>query len=559
MNSSFISRRRQVLVVDDEYINRQMLGFILSTEYEVLYAENGEEALEILRDKGKEISLVMLDLLMPKMDGFEFLKIRQKDEDLQEIPVVVLTSEKEAELKSLKLGASDFIKKPYDMPEVILARVENVVELFEDRHVIRGTEREKLTGLYSMQFFCEYVQQREDYFPNRMMDVGALNIEKFHLVNEIFGREFGNRVLCTVADILQGFLMENGGIACRGEADWFYIYVDHQKDYEAVLSQLQNEMDQRVTEMHIRLRLGMYIDQDHEMGIEQRCDQAKIACDTLRNDYTKTVAFYDVKMHEDSLMSLRLINEVQQAIQEKQLQVYYQPKYAIQGDQPVLCSAEALVRWAHPELGMISPGVFIPLFEKNGLIQQVDYHVWREAGAQVKAWKEQFGVTVPVSVNVSRIDLYDSMIEEKLDGILKEFDLSTEDYFLEVTESAYVEQSSDVEKAVRRLRDKGFRIEMDDFGSGYSSLGMLATLPVDVLKIDMGLIRNIHKNEKNLLLVKAILDIAHLMSFETVAEGVEEEAQCELLKNAGCDVIQGWYFSRPVPASEFEKFFKKEM
>ena len=555
MNQFADSGRRQVLVVDDEPVNRQMLGFILEERYEVLYAEDGIEAMAVLQEKKDTIALVMLDLLMPKMDGYEFLKIRQQDESLRMIPVIVLTSEEKSELMTLKLGASDFLKKPYDMPEVILARADRLVELTENRRVIQSTEREKLTGLYTKQYFFEYVQQREFYFPEHRMDVAALNIEKFHLVNEIFGRTFGDKVLQTIAELIEDYLSDAGGIACRADADWFYLYLDRpETSYEELMRKYQERLDNKIRELPIRLRLGICAAEDQKMEIERRCDRAKNACDTIRDVYTKTVAYYDTGLHEQSLLSMRLINEVDAAIMTNQIKVYYQPKFSISGDRPALMSAEALVRWIHPELGMISPGAFIPLFEKNGLIQKVDYYVWREAAAQVKAWKDRYGVSIPVSVNISRIDLYDPMLEAKLTGILDEFGLTSDEYYLEVTESAYVGDPLYIIEEIRRLRMLGFRIEMDDFGAGYSSLNMLTTLPVDVLKMDMKLVQDIHKDDKSLHVVEAVLDIAHFMSLKVVAEGVEDEAQCDLLKEIGCDLVQGWLFSKPVPPEDFETF-----
>ena len=557
MNQFVDTLRPQVLVVDDEQVNRQMLGFILETKYEVLYAENGIEALALLREHVETVALIMLDLLMPKMDGYEFLKIRQKEEKLRLIPVIVLTSEKKSELTTLRMGASDFLQKPYDMPEVILARADRLVELTENRRVIQSTEREKLTGLYTKQYFFEYVQQMESSFPNREMDVAALNIGRFHHVNEIFGREFGDHVLRTVAGLVKEYLNENGGIASRSDADWFFLYLNHRDDYGEILGNLQEKLNQRIQEMPVRLRMGVFNGQNRSLDIERRCDQAKNACDSIRDVFTQTVAFYDVKMHEDFLFSMRLINEVEAAVEGGQLELYYQPKFAISGEKPVLKSAEALVRWNHPELGMISPGIFIPLFEKNGLIQKVDHFVWRKAGSQIREWKERFGVSIPVSVNISRIDLYDPALEERLTGILDEFGLTFEEYFLEITESAYVDDPVHIVEEVSKLRARGFKIEMDDFGSGYSSLSMLTSLPVDVLKMDMKLVKDIQHDAKALHIVEAVLDMAHYMSLTVVAEGVEDKEQYELLRSCGCELVQGWYLSKPVPAPGFEPYIKE--
>ena len=556
----FNERRRLAIVVDDEYVNRMMLGNILELGgYDVLYAENGEEALALIRENQEKLPVVMLDLNMPVMDGIELLKIRQKDKDLMRIPVIVVTAEKDEEEKSLRLGASDFIKKPYDMPEVILARTDRIVELTEDRQVIRTTERDELTKLYTKQFFLQYVRRNERFHEKRSMDVIALNLDRFHLVNELYGRKFGNKTLYAVGRGILAYLKCTEGIACRGEADMFYIYCESRDEFETLQRLIQSEFDADPRMSQLRLRIGVYQAAEWEREIENRCDQAKLACDSIRNDLTRSLAFYDTGMHEKSLLSMRLINEIKQAIAEKQLHVYYQPKFAIQGDKPVLKSAEALIRWIHPELGMISPGLFIPLFEKNGLIQKVDNYVWHEAGAQIRAWKEKYGLTIPVSVNVSRVDLHDPEIRPTFARILKENDLSPSDLYLEITESAYTEDSRQLIEVINGLREDGFHIEMDDFGSGYSSLNMLTSLPIDVLKMDMKFIRNIHVDPRSLRLVEIVMEIAGFLSVPVVAEGVEYPEQYELLKRAGCDIVQGYLFSRPLPAEEFEAFIQERV
>ena len=207
---------------------------------------------------------------------------------------------------------------------------------------------------------------------------------------------------------------------------------------------------------------------------------------------------------------------------------------------------------------MISPGDFIPLFEGNGLIQKVDHYVWSEAASQIKKWKDKFGVTVPVSVNVSRVDIYDPDLEKTLVGILEENGLTTDDMMLEITESAYADDAKGLTDVVNELRNRGFKIEMDDFGTGYSSLNMITTIPIDVLKIDMKFIRNMNKADKSRKLVELVMDIAKFLKVPAVAEGVEDETQLEALKGMGCEIIQGYYFSKPVPADEFEQFIEKK-
>ena len=222
---------------------------------------------------------------------------------------------------------------------------------------------------------------------------------------------------------------------------------------------------------------------------------------------------YNDELRSRETYNQRLLNDLRKAVDHREFKVYYQPKFNIQCEPPRLDSAEALVRWKHPELGLIPPGDFIPLYERNGQIEIIDNYVWAEAARQIAAWKEKYGVTVPVSVNLSRVDMFNPKLEEILDGLVKENGLERHSLKLEVTESAYTDNMA-------RLRNKGYEIEMDDFGSGYSSLGALSSLPVDVLKMDRSFVMNIDNDEKDLRLVELILDIARNLKMPVIAEGV---------------------------------------
>ena len=200
---------------------------------------------------------------------------------------------------------------------------------------------------------------------------------------------------------------------------------------------------------------------------------------------------------------------------------------------------------------------FIPLFEKNGLIQQLDMYVWRHAAQIIRGWKERFAGTLPISVNVSRVDMYDGNLPETLASLLSEFGLSTGEFLLEITESAYMDDSARITETARHLRSRGFRIEMDDFGTGYSSLSMINTLPIDVLKLDMTFVRAAFRHGTDTRMLEIILDIARYLVVPVIAEGVETREQMETLRQMGCDYIQGYYFSRPVPADEFGKFLNE--
>ena len=559
IRSGQIGRRPLVLVVDDQEINRDALEVILGDGYEIICAENGQEALDIMRGRGGELSVVLLDLMMPVMSGYDVLKAVREDEELKQIPVIVLTADKSAELEALQLGAADFITKPFDMHEVIQARVGRIIELSEGRQLISAAEHDPLTGLYSRSFFIEYVNRLFRYHPDRHMDALALNVEQFHSVNALHGRAFGDEVLRTIGREIQAFLGETEGIAARIEADRFGVFCVHQPDYNAVLKRIQKKVDAMSPNVNIHLRLGVG---PWNEGVEDPVllvDRARVASRLARDNYQHPVIVYDEEMRKKEMLNHRLLNDVRTALDEKQFKVYYQPKYDIQSDPPRLRSAEALVRWQHPELGMVSPGAFIPLFEGNGLISIVDDYVWHETARQVALWKEKYQRAVPVSVNLSRADLSDLALTERLIHIIWANRLSYEDIKLEVTESAYTDNARRLLELIRNLRALGFEVEMDDFGSGYSSLNMLSAMPIDVLKMDMTFVRNIEQSETDMRMVKLILDIARYLKLKVVAEGVETEGQMKLLREAGCDLVQGYYFSRPVPAEEFEKLIESDI
>ncbi|MBR1391356.1 MAG: EAL domain-containing protein [Lachnospiraceae bacterium] len=553
-----LNLKRKVLVVDDELINRKLLSQIIGRDYEVLLAENGRKALRIIREHQETLSLILLDLLMPEMDGYELLEIIHNDLELSRIPVIVLTAEKSAEVKSLQMGAADFIPKPYDAPEVILARIGRTIELFDSNTIISATEFDSVTKLFNREFFMEYAYLHDQYYPDFEMDAYVLDINRFHLLNEMYGRAFGNDVLCHVAARLKELVKERHGVACRDSADVFFFYLPHTETPDEVYQYIEYSIRDLWQDARSHIRLGIYPKVDRSLDMNRRFDCALLACNSIRHNFTSHIAFYDAEMHEKEAFGERLISEMDTALQEKQFLVYYQPKFDITGDEPVLASAEALIRWQHPSLGMISPGQFIPLFEENGLINKLDRYVWYEAAAQIRKWRDKYGVTVPVSVNVSRIDICEPDFVYEIKRIVKDNGLRPQDYYLEVTESAYTENSDQIIEVVNELREYGFRIEMDDFGTGYSSLNMLTDLPIDVLKLDMKFVRNMHTNEKDYRIVQLIMDIAEFLDVTVVAEGVEFEEQYKLLKEADCDVIQGFYFSKPVPPEELEKFIVKE-
>ncbi len=549
-------RKRLVLIVEDDFVNRELLNAYLEGDYEVICAETGVEALRKIRENSGSLSLVLLDLNLPGIKGLDVLREVKKDIDLSRIPVIVLTSDTESEVESLSSGASDFIPKPYPRHEIILARIRRSIELSENRDLIRWTERDHLTGLYNREYFYRYAEQYDAYHREEPTDALVVDVSHFHLINERFGKAYADEILKRIGSELFAVVEENGGIVCRREADTFQVYCPHMGNYTAVAERL---MDAACggAKGRVRIRIGVCPEVDKTGDVERHFDHAKSAADTIRNSFSESVAIYNDELRDKEVYAERLLEDFREALAQKQFLVFYQPKYNVQSPEPTLCGAEALVRWKHPELGMVSPGQFIPLFESNGLIRDLDDYVWREAAAQIRRWKDRLGRAVPVSVNVSRIDMMDPELIDTLRLIVEENGLAFEDLHLETTESAYTEDTEQIIQTVARLRALGFKIEMDDFGSGYSSLNMITKLPFDVMKLDMEFIRTAFSENGNTGILRIMLDIADFLSVPMIAEGVETEPQMLALKEMGCDIAQGYYFSRPLPADEFEPFLMK--
>ena len=469
--------------------------------------------------------------------------------------------------ENAKLTFSDFIADHLRLVMAAVAAVllvivalllANMKAARRANRLISATETDDLTGLYNRKFFFQYAERMYRDHPDTPMDAIVLNIERFHSVNALNGREFGDQVLRTLGNELRALAEETEGIAGRFEADRFDVYCRHLDDYPAVFDRLQNRLEGLAPNTSIRLRMGV-MPWQKDVEPVQMFDRAHTACSMARGHYKEHLIVFDDKVREREMYEQRLLNDLRRALDEYEFDVYFQPKYDIQAEPPQLVSAEALVRWRHPELGMIPPDDFISLFERNGQISAVDRYVWEGAAEQIGRWREKYGVTIPVSVNLSRVDVFDPTLEQTLDGILAFHGLDYNALKLEVTESAYTENADQVIRVVENLRRKGYQVEMDDFGTGYSSLNMLSAMPVDVLKMDRAFIRNIEHDEKDIQLVALILGIAKNLRIPVIAEGVETEEQMKLLKGLGCELVQGYYFSRPLHAQDFEKTFVQKM
>lgn len=547
--------KRQILIVEDNLLNREILVEILADQYTVLQAENGHAALEILKQNKDSISLILLDVMMPVMDGYAFLDQIKKDEDLSLIPVIVMTqsdNEKD-EVSALEHGATDFLPKPY-RPQVILHRVASLIKLREEAAIINQYRYDRLTGLYNKEFFFQKVQERLLEDPEREYSIVFSNIEDFKLFNDLFGSKQGDLLLKEVANITREMVGDTG-FCGRFGADHFVCL--QERGQEQLDRQNFGGFTGKSTPPIMRnvvIRWGIYEITDKTVSVEQMCDRAMLAAYSIKGQYNQFFAVYDDTLRGKLLREKAITDAMENALKENQFAVYLQPKYSLNDESMV--GAEALVRWNHPEWGFMSPGEFIPLFEKNGFISRLDQYVWDRVCSLLHDWKEKGYPLLPVSVNVSRADIYQLHLEDVLPQITSKYGIDPAYLHLEITESAYAKNPDQIINTAVKLRKLGFVIEMDDFGSGYSSLNMLSQMKLDILKMDMIFIRNEISKPAEQSILNDIINMSHRMHLKVVAEGVENCEQMKRLQSAGCDYVQGYYFAKPMPTDDFEALWK---
>ena len=546
-----MSHKKTILIVEDDALNREILSAILADTYDTVEAENGKEALEILTAHKDEISLVLLDLFMPIMDGYSFLDVVSQDKELSLVPVIVTTHDSNniTETDALRHGATDFVPKPYNR-DIILNRVARLIKFRETAAFINQMNTDRLTGLMSKDYFYVKADEMITQNPDKEYNIVCTDIEDFNLYNDIFGYEEGDRLLVKLSKQIRENL-EGRGICGRFQADKFVCLVesDYERSSREKLVELLSK-DQIFAFKNVRIKWGIYEVDDSDISVEKMCDRAQLAVQSIKGIYGKYYHVYDDALREALVKEKRITDAMMGALLDEQFVVYLQPKYNLTDNS--MNGAEALVRWKHPEWGMIPPGEFIPVFEKNGFLFNLDCYVWEKTCQIISGWIRDGKPVVPVSVNVSRVDLYRKNLVTVLSGLVEKYDIPYHLLHLEITESAYANNPYQIMTSVEELRALGFIIEMDDFGSGYSSLNMLGEMKLDIVKLDMAFVRNETAKSINSSILSNIVTMAHKLHLSVTAEGVETVNQLQRLKAIGCDTAQGYFFSKPVPVEEFE-------
>lgn len=469
--------KRKVLIVEDNEINREILKATLEDDYDVIEAVNGEEGLQLLSQYYKEISIILLDVVMPVCDGFEFLTRQKSDSLLASVPVIVTTgnNSQEDELKCLGLDVADF-----------------------------------------------------------------------KLINGTYGTKKGNEVLVYLSNAFRYYV--KNGLLTRYEGDQLLglFHSNEKLDIDRINKNI-NKIAEEAPIPNIRIKVGVYENVDTTLSMPIICDRALMAEKSISKDFKTNVAFYTDELNQKQLAQRQMENDFKSAIANKEFKVYYQPKYDVQTEHIV--GAEALVRWQKPDGTLISPGAFIPLFESDGLVVHLDEYVFENVCQFQKERMENKLPMVPISVNLSRASIHFNDVVEHYVDIVKRKQIPFDCVPIELTESATL-YSEKILEITNQLVKSGFKLHMDDFGSGYSSLTSLNELNFSTVKLDKSLIDYIDQVRGKKIVQQAI-DLGHGLDMKVVAEGVESKEQKDCLKEINCDMIQGFYYSKPLKQEDF--------
>lgn len=549
--------RRQILVVDDYEVNRKILTKILEDEYEVLTADTGAKALQLLNIRENKIAAVLLDIVMPVMNGYEFLRRVRSDVRYVQLPIIVITQSdvSDSEEKALLAGASDYVAMPYNAT-VIMQRLKNLISMNEAIVNLKDAEKDALTGLYNKKAFYRLVKERMEVIEPGQYAILAIDIEKFKILNDSFGWEEGDHLLMVMAQCLNEYFDDSDAIIGYGDRDIFFVFARHDEITEEGFLQFERNVSNHFSVAKVTFRVGIYVIEEVDRKVRSMCDYALLAVNSIKGQFEMRFRYFDPKMLEGLLLEKKITDGMQESLDNQNFEVYIQPKYDI--DLNLMIGAEALVRWNNPQIGPMSPADFIPIFEKNGFITRLDWYIWEKVCENLSKWQRKYGKIVPVSVNVSRKDVYDDSMPDRLLALVHKYDLTPECLHLEMTETAYTENTTQLINTLKKLKEYGFIIEMDDFGSGYSSLNILAELPVDIIKLDIKFIQSEmqHKNNNNIM--KFVINLAKWMNLLVIAEGVETEKQLEYLKQLNCNFVQGYFYAKPMVVEEFEKRLVEE-
>lgn len=424
--------------------------------------------------------------------------------------------------------------------------------LFAEKY--RATH-DSLTGIYNKEYFYERVRKLlEEAPPETEYCIVCTDVKNFKIINDVFGVEIGDKLLMRIASAIRTMSRE-GWLFGRLSGDRFALCLPKEefdeKDFLHEVSKMCRLPENYIFKMQIHV--GVYFIEDRELRISIMCDRANLAIKTVKESYQNAVAYYKELLREDFLNEQKMISEFDIALRSGQFQPYIQPQ--VFSEDGKIRGGEVLVRWIHPRTGMIPPYKFIPVFEQTGLIGRLDSYMWEQACIRLQEWQRKGFTDQYLSVNISQKDFYLLDVYQIVTELVEKYQIEPKQLHLEITETAIMNNPQEQLPLIGRLREYGFMVEIDDFGSGYSSLNTLKDMKADVLKIDMGFLRKTEHQDRSRIILKMVVSLAKSLEMEVITEGVETQEQVDFLKEYGCDIFQGYHFAKPMPVADFEQKF----
>ncbi len=444
----------------------------------------------------------------------------------------------------------------YEMAEAVAkgyARISDCSRYVSEEYK-RRVYYDDMTGMLSSTGFHSEGGMLLHTHPEKKYVICALNINSIKTINDLYNFGIGSQVINYIAHTLEGMFRESGICARLGGNNFVLCFEKTESNLNKLYGINSFDCSRFGVNMPVTARFGL-CEVSGSPDLQRITNYASLAMDRNTVKARNSFMWYDDKMRETIMIESSITSQMNAAMNNNEFVMYLQPQYNHSTGR--LVGAETLCRWIKKDGSIISPGVFIPIFEKNGFIKKLDFFMWESAFRQIKKWVDSGIKPVPISVNISRMSLVDDEIVNVIGGFKEKYDIDTSLLHFEITESAYMDDQRSLIERITKIRDMGFMIAMDDFGSGYSSLNTLKDIPIDILKLDMGFLRGGTNTDKGTNIIGSVIRMAHSLGLVTVAEGVEKVEQADMLQSLGCDIIQGFLYARPMPLADYDELLIK--